>query len=90
MSKNELIQSISKKTCLSKTVSAECLTVILDEITKNLSQGNEVVLPGFGKFVVSHRKERMGRNPKTGEKIKIPAMKSPRFKPGKTLKTAVR
>ena len=90
MSKDELVQSISKKTCLPKSAAKECLAVVLDEITKALSQGNEVVFPGFGKFVVSHRKERMGRNPKTGEKIKISAMKIPRFKAGKTLKDAVR
>ncbi len=90
MNKNDLIQSISKKVCISKSVSADCLTVVLDEIIKELSQGREVVLPGFGKFVVSHRKERDGRNPKTGEKIKISAMKVPRFKAGKTLKDAVR
>lgn len=79
-----------KKTGLSKRQAAESLSVVLEEITKALSQGEEVVLTGFGKFRVSQRKERMGINPKTKEKIKIPARKAPVFRPGQTLKDAVK
>jgi len=89
-SKDDLIQSIVKKTGLSKRQAAESLTVLLDEITKSLSLGEEVVLTGFGKFKISQRKEREGRNPKTGENIKIAARKTPVFKAGKVLKDAVK
>jgi len=90
MQKDELIQAIVKKTGLSKRQASESLIVLLDEITKSLSQGEEVVLTGFGKFKVSQRKEREGRNPKTGETIKIAARKVPVFKAGKVLKDAVK
>ena len=90
MTKNDLIQAISKKVGISKTAASECLNVVFDEITKALSQGKEVSLPGFGKFGVSFRKERMGINPQTKEKITIQARKTPRFKAGKILKDAVK
>ena len=88
--KDDLIQAIIRKVGLSKRQAIESLMVVLDEITKSLSKGEEVVLTGFGKFKVSQRKERTGRNPKTGEKIKISARKVPVFKPGQTLKDAVK
>ena len=89
-SKDDIIQAIIKKIGISKRQAAECLSVVLDEISKSLSKGQGVSLTGFGRFNVSQRKERMGINPKTKEKIKIAARKSPVFKPGKTLKDAVR
>ena len=90
MSKEDLIQAIAKKTGLSKRQSEESLNVVLEEIQKSLSQGQEVVLTGFGKFQVIERKARQGVNPKTGEKIEIAATKAPKFKPGKALKDAVK
>lgn len=90
MTKDDIIQAIIKKTGASKTQAAECLTVLLDEITKSLSRGEEVVLTGFGKFKVVQRKEREGRNPKTGQALKIAAKKSPVFKAGTVLKDAVK
>ena len=90
MTKGELIESIAKKTDLNKRQSGDTLNVIIEEITKSLSKGKDVVLPGFGKFLISNRKARKGRNPKTGAEIKIPKMKVPRFKAGKSLKEAVR
>ena len=87
--KDDLAQAIVKKVGLSKRQAVESLTVTLDEITKSLSKGEEVVLTGFGKFKVSQRKERQGINPRTKEKIKIAARKAPVFKPGRTLKDAV-
>ena len=90
MTKDELIQSIVKKTGATKKLAAESLNVVLEEITKTLSKGKEVVFIGFGKFEVVRRKARMGINPKTGEKLKIPARKVPRFKAGKALKDAVK
>jgi len=90
MTKDNIIEAIVKKIGVSKTQAAECLNVLLDEITKSLSSGEEVVLTGFGKFKVAQRKEREGRNPKTGETIKIAAKKAPVFKPGSVLKDAVK
>ncbi|KKT16889.1 MAG: DNA-binding protein [Candidatus Nealsonbacteria bacterium RIFCSPHIGHO2_01_FULL_43_31] len=90
MTKDNLIDALVKKTGASKTQAAECLTVLLDEITKSLSRGEEVVLTGFGKFKIAQRKEREGRNPKTGETIKIAAKKAPVFKAGSILKDAVK
>ena len=90
LNKNDLVQVIGKKVGVSKTTAAESLQVVLDEISKALSRGEAVILTGFGKFEVSFRKERQGRNPKTGEKITISARKVPRFKAGKILKDAVK
>jgi len=90
MTKDQLIQSLCKKTGLSKKMSKEILETVFDEISWALSRGEDVVLPGFGKFSVSLRKERKGRNPRTGEEITIPEAKVPKFKAGKILKETVR
>lgn len=90
MTKQDLVDVLAKKSGLSKTVAGECLNILLDEIGKTLAKGQEVVLTGFGKFLVSKRKARMGRNPQTGAAIKIPATTVPRFKSGKALKDMVR
>lgn len=90
MTKEGVIDVIVKKTECSKACATTCLNVILDEIKKTLSKGEDVVLTGFGTFRVSKRAARSGRNPKTGATIKIPAMKVPKFKAGKGLKDAVR
>jgi DNA-binding protein HU-beta len=90
MKKQELVEVLATKSGLSKTVAGECLNILLDEIGKTLSKGQEVVLTGFGKFLTSKRKARMGRNPQTGASIKIAATTVPRFKAGKALKDMVR
>lgn len=90
MTKQDLVDNIAKKTGLSKAAAGECLNVTLDEISKALSKGQEVVLTGFGKFMVSRRKARTGRNPQTGASIKIPAANVPRFKAGQALKDMVK
>lgn len=90
MQKEQIIEAIVKKTGLSKREAAETLNVLLDEIAKSLSRGEEVVLSGFGKFKAAKREEREGRNPKTGEKIKIAAHSVPVFKPGQALKDSVK
>ncbi|MFH1780665.1 MAG: HU family DNA-binding protein [Candidatus Nealsonbacteria bacterium] len=90
MTKDNIIEAIVKKTGVAKTQANDCLNVLLDEITKSLSRGEEVVLTGFGKFKITQRKEREGRNPKTGETIKIAAKKAPVFKAGSILKFAVK
>ncbi len=88
--KEDLIESLTKKTGLSKNKAGDYLNALLDEIQDSLSKGKDVTLTGFGTFKVSQRKARMGRNPQTGEEIKIPAMKVARFKAGKGLKEAVK
>ncbi len=90
MTKEDIIEAIVKKTAISKKDASEALATVLEEITKTLSKGGDVTLTGFGTFKVGARAAREGRNPKTGEKIKIPAMKTPKFKAGKGLKDAVR
>lgn len=90
MTKEDIIEAIVKKTAMSKKDAAEALSTVIEEITKTLSKGGEVTLTGFGTFKVGKRAAREGRNPKTGEKINIPAMKTPKFKAGKGLKDAVR
>lgn len=90
MKKGDLTQAIVKKVGLSKKQAEESLAAVLEEIEKTLARGEEVALTGFGKFVVVERKAREGVNPKTGEKISIPAQKVPKFKPGAILKSAVK
>jgi len=90
MTKDQLIEAISNKCGCSKKQSADCLETILETITKALQKGDKVTLTGFGVFQVSQRKSRQGVNPKTGAKIQIPAMKTPKFRAGKALKEAVK
>ncbi|HOK35513.1 MAG TPA: HU family DNA-binding protein [Candidatus Pacearchaeota archaeon] len=88
MTKQEFIEAVSKKTKLPKSEVSEVVNTGIEVITQNINKG--IVFTGFGTFTVSKRKARTGRNPKTGETIKIPAMKVPRFKAGKVLKEAVK
>ena len=90
MTKQDLVEILAKKTGDSKAHCSECLNTLLDEIGKALAKGEDVILTGFGTFTVAKRKARVGRNPRTGEEIKIPAMKVPRFKAGKGLRERVR
>jgi DNA-binding protein HU-beta len=90
MTKDDIAEAIVKKTAIAKKDAVEAVNTVIEEITKTLSKGGEVALTGFGSFKVGKRAAREGRNPKTGEKIKIPAMKTPKFKAGKALKDAVR
>ena len=89
MNKADLIEEVAKSTCTKKEA-AEALEAVLAAIQKALKKGDAVTLTGFGTFGVSKRKARKGRNPKTGEAIKIAAKKVPVFKAGKNLKDAVK
>jgi DNA-binding protein HU-beta len=89
MNKAELINAAAEKAGLSKKDTEAALTAILSVITDALAQDDKVQLVGFGSFEVKSRAERIGRNPKTKEEIKIPASKAPVFKAGKALKDAV-
>jgi len=90
VNKSELVDLVSEKTEMSKKDSEKAVKAVLDSITEGLTRGDKVQLVGFGTFEVRSRKEREGRNPATGEKIKIKALKVPAFKPGKALKEKVK
>ena len=89
MNKTELIAAVAEKAELSKKDAEAAITATIDAITEALSQDEKVQLVGFGSFEVKARAERVGRNPKTKETIKIPASKVPVFKAGKALKDLV-
>ena len=89
MNKAELVDAIAKDTGLTKKDSEAALKSVIDTISNELAKGHEVSLIGFGTFAVGKRAARSGRNPKTGETIKIAASKSPKFKAGKALKDKV-
>ncbi len=89
MTKADLVDSISAEADLSKRQAGEIVDLMLDDIKTALQKGDRVALTPFGSFVVRHRKAREGRNPKTGEKIRIAARKVPAFVAGKALKDAV-
>ena len=89
MNKSNLIEAVSKVTSTKKEAAA-AVEAIIEAITKALKKKQTVTLPGFGTFTVVKRKARKGRNPQTGEEIKIPAKKVPVFRPGKGLREAVK
>ncbi len=89
MNKGELIEAIAKEAGLTKADADRALNAALTAITKSLKKGNRVSIPGFGSFSVSKRKARTGRNPQTGETIKIKARKVAKFKAGTKLSDAV-
>ncbi len=89
MTKNELIQSISKKAGISIKEANEALNATTSSFSDTLKKGDGITIVGFGSFSVAQRAARTGRNPQTGETIQIPASKTVRFKPGKSLKEAV-
>ncbi|WZL80813.1 HU family DNA-binding protein [Vallitaleaceae bacterium 9-2] len=89
MNKSELVSAMAAKTDLSKKDAEKALKAFIDVVTEELSQGGKIQLVGFGTYDVSERAARTGRNPQTGEEMKIAASKAPRFKAGKALKDAV-
>ena len=89
MNKAELINAVAEKADVSKKDAEAVISATLETITAALKEGDKVQLVGFGSFEVKKRAARMGRNPKTGENIPIPATKIPAFKAGKALKDAV-
>ena len=89
MNKTELIEHIATKSDISKAAATRALASIIEAVKKTLKKGDTVTLVGFGTFSVSKRAARTGRNPRTGEAIKIKKAKVPKFRPGKALKDAV-
>lgn len=89
VTKADIVDSVADQHELSKRQAGEIVDLILDEITSALKQGEKVQLIPFGSFVIRERRARTGRNPQTGEVIKIAARKIPAFSAGKGLKDAV-
>jgi DNA-binding protein HU-beta len=89
MNKAELIDAIADSADLSKASAGRALDAAIGTITKALKKGDTVTLVGFGTFSVRKRAARIGRNPRTGEEIKIKASKVPGFKAGKALKDTI-
>ena len=89
MTKAELINAVAQKTELSKKDSEKAVVAVIDAISETLAAGEKVALVGFGTFEVKERAAREGINPRTKEKIEIPASKLPVFKAGKALKDMV-
>jgi len=90
MTKADLIDKIAASSNLSKADAGRTLDATLDAIRTALKKNLKVTLVGFGTFSVAKRKARKGRNPRTGEEIKISASKTPKFTPGKALKDLVK
>ncbi len=89
MNRKELIDALATKTGSSKADADRSIAALIDIITTTLKKGDNVALVGFGTFEVRKRAARAGRNPATGEAIKIKASKQPAFRAGATLKAAV-
>ncbi|MCB9493474.1 MAG: HU family DNA-binding protein [Epsilonproteobacteria bacterium] len=90
MNKSELIAALSEETNFSKKDIAKVLASFTRIIERTLRKGGKVSLTGFGTYWISHRPARVGINPATKEKIQLPEVRVPRFKPGKHLKEQVR
>jgi DNA-binding protein HU-beta len=90
MTKAEIIEKMVKDANISKAAAGTALESFIDSVKKTLKKGNKVTLVRFGTFSVSKRKARKGRNPRTGETIKIKASKAPKFTAGKAFKDAVK
>ncbi len=89
MNKNDLAAYVADETGLAKADASRAVDAVLEGITAALKDGDEVRLVGFGTFSVAERAASEGRNPRTGEKIDIPASRQPKFKAGKALKDSV-
>ena len=89
MNKTELIDAVAEGADISKAAATRAVDTMLDSISKSLANGDQVTLVGFGTFAKVRRKARKGRNPQTGESIKIKASNVVKFKPGKKLKDAI-
>ena len=90
MTKAELIDKIAAKAKISKKAANVAVNTFVDSVTSALKKGDRVSLVGFGTFTVAKRKARIARNPRTGEKINVPARRAAKFKAGRELKNAVR
>lgn len=86
MNKTELVKAVASHTGMTQADAGKALDATLDTITAALKKNDQVAIAGFGTFVAKHRKARDGRNPRTGETVKIAAKTSAAFKPASALK----
>jgi DNA-binding protein HU-beta len=89
VNKAEIIDSVSARLDLAKRDVTDVVDAFIEETKKALVRGEKVAVSGFGVFEASHRKARLGRNPRTGETVKIKATKIPKFRPGTEFKAVV-
>ena len=89
MNKQDLILQLANKEQITQKAADEMVSTMLETIMKSLTKGNKVTLAGFGTFQARKRRERKGRNPKTGEEIQIAACVVPKFSAGKQFKDSV-
>jgi DNA-binding protein HU-beta len=90
MNKAGLVEAVNAVLGTTKVQAEEVVDTVFDSIVKTLTKGDEVAIAGIGKFTVKLRKAREARNPKTGETVKVPATKVPKFSAAKALKDAVK
>lgn len=86
MTKAELVDEVARATQLTKKHAEIIVNTVFDSIVHSLKEGEKIELRGFGSFRIRHRGPRLGRNPKTGERVEVPAKRIPYFKPGKELR----
>ncbi len=86
MTKAELVEEVAKSTQLTKKHAEIIVNTVFESIVDTLKAGEKIELRGFGSFRIRHRGPRVGRNPKTGAKVDVPAKRIPYFKPGKDLR----
>ena len=89
MNKSEFVAAVAAKTNLSQAEASRVVDAVLGTVTEILAKGDDIRFTGFGSFEVVEQAARVGRNPRTGQEIAIPASKAPKFRPGATLKSAV-
>ncbi len=89
MNKAELVARVARDTGLTKAVVLRALDGVLEQVARSLKKGEPVKLVDFGTFLVSRRRARAAHNPHTGEAMRVPARRWPRFAPGKALKAMV-
>ena len=89
MTKADLVEEVSKVTELTRKDSEVIVDTLFDSVIKALKTGDKLEVRGFGSFRVRQRNARVGRNPKTGEKVEVPAKRVPYFKPSKELKDVI-
>jgi DNA-binding protein HU-beta len=89
MSKKDLIDAVAEQAEITKEKAGTVVKAVIDHITEKMKKREDVRIPELGTFKVTERKARTGRNPATGEEIKIPKASVPKFQPSKTLKDAI-
>jgi len=89
MTKAELVDEVARTAQLTKKQAESIVNIVFEAIVDSLRAGEKIELRGFGSFRLRSRKSRLGRNPKTGEKVEVPSKRIPYFKPGKELKELI-